>query len=59
MNFEVQNALCTLDKRTPTFFVAEMFSQGDLTSKKQASEALKNLDEMKTVKTLRARLSLY
>ena len=44
MNFEVQNALVTLDKRTPTFFIAEMFAQGDMTAKRQATEALKDLD---------------
>jgi hypothetical protein len=58
MNFEVQNALVTLDKRTPSFFVAEMFGQSDLTSTKQAIEALKNLEGTASAKRLRSMLSL-
>jgi hypothetical protein len=59
MNFEVQNALTTLDKRTETFFIAEAFAHGDLLARKQAVEALKDLDNKVATAQLRARLSLY
>lgn len=59
MNFEVQNALTTLDKRTPGFFIAEMFAQGDLTMKMKATEALKDLETVDTAKRLRGMLKLY
>lgn len=58
MNFEVQNALVTLDKRTPSFFVAEMFGQSDLKCIKQASDALKNLQGTESSKRLRSMLKL-
>jgi hypothetical protein len=58
MNFEVQNALVTLDKRTPSFFVAEMFGQSDLTCIKKAAEALKDLDGTQTSKRLRSMLKI-
>jgi hypothetical protein len=58
MNFEVQNALVTLDKRTPSFFVAEMFGQSDLTSKKQSIEALRDLEVTGASKKLRSMLKI-
>jgi hypothetical protein len=59
MNFEVQNALTTLDKRTPAFLISEAFAHGDMTAKKRAIEALKDLESVATSKQLRSRLSLY
>lgn len=59
MNFEVQNALTTLDKRTPAFLIAEAFAHGDLTAKKKATEALKELTTVETSKRLRGMLGLY
>ena len=59
MNFEVQNALTTLDKRTPAFLISEAFAHGDMTAKKQAAQALKGLEGVSTSKQLRSRLSLY
>ena len=59
MNFEVQNALTTLDKRTPAFLVAEAFAHGDLTAKKQATESLKELSGVATARQLRGMLRLY
>ncbi len=59
MNFEVQNALTTLDKRTPAFLISESFAQGDMTAKKQAVESLKGLEGVSTSQQLRQRLSLF
>jgi len=60
MNFEVQNALTTLDKRTPSFLVAEAFGHGDMTAKKHAVTALKGmLEGVETQKQLRSMLKLY
>jgi hypothetical protein len=59
MNFEVQNALTTLDKRTPAFLVAEAFAHGDLTAKKKATDSLKDLSGTNTSRQLRAMLRLY
>ena len=59
MNFEVQNALTTLDKRTPAFLISEAFAHGDMTAKKQAAQALRDLAGVSTSQRLRERLSLY
>ena len=44
MQFEYKNALSDLDQRTPEYFRAEIFAHGDLTARKSALEALKDLD---------------
>ena len=59
MNFEVQNALVTLDKKTPAYFIAESFRSSDLAPIKRAAEALRDLEGTTTAKALRARLGLY
>jgi hypothetical protein len=59
MNFEVQNALTTLDKRTPAFLIAESFAQGDLTAKRAAVKALEDLEGTASSKQLRSMLKLY
>ena len=43
MRFEFTYALLGLDKKTPKFFVNEIFAHGDLTSRKQALQILQNL----------------
>ena len=44
MTFEVLNALRDLDRRTPAFFLEEIFHHGDQTMRERALEILKDLD---------------
>ena len=44
MKFELLQALRDLDRRTPAFFLAEMFSHGEVKLKLAALDALQNLD---------------
>ena len=59
MNFEVQNALRDLDRKTPSYYLDEIFSHGDL---KVRTDALKVLSELeprqKTSRKLREMLRL-
>ncbi|HZU96439.1 MAG TPA: hypothetical protein VFF73_07105 [Planctomycetota bacterium] len=59
MNFEVQNALTAMDGKTEPFLIEEAFRHGDLTARKRASEALKDLDQKLATARLRSVLSLY
>jgi hypothetical protein len=59
MNFEVQNALTTLDSRTAAFFIEEFFAHGDLTAKRSALVALVELDQPSATRQLIAMLKLY
>ncbi len=60
MNFEVKFALTTLDSRTPSFFVAEIFRSGGLTFKRVAADALRTDLEVKcATRQLINKLKLY
>ncbi len=56
MNFNLQNALRDLDRRTPAFLRQEIFSHGDLTVREAALGILSELSpdpEFESVKILR------
>ena len=59
MNFEVFQALCDLNQRTPEYFVTEIFTEGDMTVKRQAQAALRSLDpDAQSNRVLRSMLKL-
>jgi hypothetical protein len=59
MNFEVKFALTTLDSRTPSFFVSEIF-RSSASSKEEAVAALEVSLETKTAtRQLINKLKLY
>jgi hypothetical protein len=58
MRFEIQNALRDLDRRTPDYFLGEIFHHGSLKLKTLSVEALRDLGPNKTSRKLRAMLTL-
>ena len=44
MSFEVRHALQSLEKKTPSYFLQEIFSHGTLKVRIEALEVLKRLD---------------
>jgi hypothetical protein len=60
MNFEVQNALTSLDGRTPDFFIVEALSEANTKVKEAAIKVLATVgDEPSAARQLREMLSLY
>ncbi len=56
-DFETKQALTNLNKKTPSFFVSEIFAHGDLTTRRNSIKILKTLNKKpKTIKLLIALL---
>lgn len=59
MKFEFENALRDLDRRTPDYFLGEIFHHGSLKLKALAVEALRDLEpRKKTAGKLRSMLRI-
>lgn len=59
MNFEVKNALTELDRKTPDYFLQEIFHHGDTKVRCHASDVLRDLEpEQHTARVLREMLRL-
>ncbi|RMG18986.1 MAG: hypothetical protein D6731_00515 [Planctomycetota bacterium] len=58
-HFDACQALRDLDRRTPAYYLQEIFHHGDQTVRRQAIEALRELDpERRSVRVLREILKI-